>query len=175
MSSNIRIVDTTTGNVLGMVWNPKEDTFSFNTDPLPQPNDKEDVTSREALSVTSRVFDPAGLLAPLTLGGKIIMRNLSKDAKNDAISQKNFWNMTLPNMIKVEYFSYITELSLTNLISFDRCLKPANACGSPILVVFSDGSKEAYGACAFVRWELTDGSFDSNLICAKTDLLQCEQ
>ena len=90
MSSKMRIVDTTTGNVLGMVWNPKEDTFSFNTDSLPQPNDKEDVTSQEALSVTSRVFDPAGLLAPLTLGGKILMRNLSKDAKNDADLAEEF-------------------------------------------------------------------------------------
>ena len=34
--------------------------------------------------------------------------------------------------------------------------------------MFCDGSNEAYGTCAYARWEKTDGKFESRLIAAKT-------
>ena len=39
--------------------------------------------------------------------------------------------------------------------------------GDPTLIIFSDGSGDIYGAVAYVRWELADGSFKSNLLSAK--------
>lgn len=36
------------------------------------------------------------------------------------------------------------------------------------MVLFSDGSNEAFGACAYARWQLSDGRFESRLIAAKT-------
>ena len=54
--------------------------------------------------------------------------------------------------------------------SFPRCIKPKNAVGNPPLVVSSDASKEAFGACAYAVWELEDGSHVSNLILAKSRL-----
>ena len=39
-------------------------------------------------------------------------------------------------------------------LSFPRCVKPENAVGQPMLIIFSDGSMVAYGCCAYVRWEL---------------------
>lgn len=33
---------------------------------------------------------------------------------------------------------------------------PDNAEGDPVLfVIFSDGSQQAYGACAYIRWHTT--------------------
>ena len=49
-------------------------------------------------------------------------------------------------------------------------MKPSNAVGDPVLVIFSDGSNNAYGACAYVRWELSTGEFDSYLILSKNRL-----
>ena len=37
-------------------------------------------------------------------------------------------------------------------------------------MIFSDGSDDAYGACAYVRWELASGGFDSNLVVSKNRL-----
>ena len=34
-------------------------------------------------------------------------------------------------------------------------------------MVFSDSSENTYGTCAFVRWEVEDGVYHSNLIMAK--------
>ena len=39
--------------------------------------------------------------------------------------------------------------------------------GSPSLTIFSDGSDIAYGYSAYIRWQLSDGSFWCRLIVAK--------
>ena len=41
------------------------------------------------------------------------------------------------------------------------------AMGSPSLIIFSDGSDIAYGYSAYIRWQLSDGSFWCRLIMAK--------
>jgi len=55
-------------------------------------------------------------------------------------------------------------------IVFQRSTKPPTAIGEPSLVLFSDASEEAFGACAYVRWALQDGSYKSNLLVAKSRL-----
>ena len=42
--------------------------------------------------------------------------------------------------------------------------------GSPILIIFSDGSISAYGVAAYTRWELRGGGFWSRLIMSKSKL-----
>ena len=46
-----------------------------------------------------------------------------------------------------------------NYVHFPQCLTPHNAIGSPILVVFCDTTRLAFGACAYIRWKLADGKF----------------
>ena len=52
-------------------------------------------------------------------------------------------------------------------VPFQRCLKPNSAVGYLSLIIFSDGSDEAFGSCAYTRWELQNGSFCSRLIMSK--------
>ena len=47
-------------------------------------------------------------------------------------------------------------------------MTPPDAVGKPSLVLFSDGSEIAYGAAAYIRWELSDGGFWCRLIMAKS-------
>ena len=51
-----------------------------------------------------------------------------------------------------------------------RKVKPDNTEEDPILVIFSDGSTEGYGTCAYVRWRLTNGKYDSQLLLSKNHL-----
>ena len=37
-----------------------------------------------------------------------------------------------------------------------------------MLCIFSDASEEAFGACAYLRWQLADGSFDVRFVTAKS-------
>ena len=55
-------------------------------------------------------------------------------------------------------------------IKVNRCTKPKEATGNPILVIFSDGSNAAYGACAYARWRLINGDHETNLILPKNRL-----
>jgi len=37
-----------------------------------------------------------------------------------------------------------------------------------MLIMFSDASEQAIGACAYVRWKLENGEYQSRLIAAKS-------
>ena len=51
---------------------------------------------------------------------------------------------------------------------FKRYLTPPNACGDPSLIVFSDASRQAFGACAYVQWKLKDGRLGLWFAAAKS-------
>ncbi|XP_068748959.1 uncharacterized protein [Montipora capricornis] len=53
-------------------------------------------------------------------------------------------------------------------VQFDRCLTPPNAIGQPVLCVFSDASEDAFGACAYARWQLSTAGFNAKFITAKS-------
>ena len=55
-------------------------------------------------------------------------------------------------------------------IKVERCLKPPNAVDDPTLVIFSDASDSAHGACAYARWATDGGGYDSNLVISKNRL-----
>ena len=54
--------------------------------------------------------------------------------------------------------------------TFQRCIKLEEATGDPILVLFSDGSENIFGTCAYTRWQTESGSFVSSLIASKSRL-----
>ena len=56
-------------------------------------------------------------------------------------------------------------LEIGNL-SFTRSIKPKDG-DLPVLVIFSDGSKEAYGVVAYIRWRTPNG-YCSSLLAAKS-------
>ena len=59
--------------VLGVLWSPESDTFSFSG--LELPSDLV-VTKRLVLSVIARIFDPLGFLMPFTITAKCLFQRL---------------------------------------------------------------------------------------------------
>ena len=57
-----------------------------------------------------------------------------------------------------------------NQVKFERCLKPSDAVGNPVLIIFCDASEDAYGSFAYVRWQRQGGGFACNLIVSKNRL-----
>ena len=58
-----------------------------------------------------------------------------------------------------------------NELSIPRSLwTEGDIIGRPILVVFSDGSVSAFGAAAYIRWQLVGGGYWSRLIMAKSKI-----
>ena len=142
--------------VLGMEWEEEEDVIRFNLNSLGE----KETTKRSCLSTICRIYDPIGLLAPVTVSAKIILRKIW------AHHPKVDWDDPLPTELQKEWSSFRESLFYVKSLKFNRSLKPANA-ESPLLIIFSDGSKDAYGAVAYVRWKTPNG-FEARLIAGKS-------
>ena len=110
------------------------------------------------VSVTAPiVYDPLGLAGPFTVRAKILMRHLwGSDRKLD-------WDDPIPEENKENWITFFKNLQDMNQIRFMRCMKPSDAIGEPVLIVFSDASQDAYAACAYVRWKRQNGQFESRV------------
>ena len=86
------------------------------------------------------------------------------------IEEKLHWDDPIPDKYKREWMQFCQDLIEMNNVKFKRCLKPKNATGEPILIIFSDGSSNAYGACAYMRWKTSDGQFNCRLVLSKNRL-----
>ena len=59
--------------VLGMIWNVKEEVFRFEVNA-----EAKLLTRRFILSITNRLFDPLGLVAPVIVEARLIFRDVCK-------------------------------------------------------------------------------------------------
>jgi hypothetical protein len=72
--------------LLGLAWNKDEDTVS-----VVFPDKRANPTKREILGKLARVYDPLGLVSPMTLQGKLIFR--------EACESKIPWDASLPEKL----------------------------------------------------------------------------
>ena len=68
------IPDEIQEGVLGVIWSPKRDTLKFDIDVSSTAFDEEVVTKRKMLSFANKIYDPIGLLTPVTVRLKILIR-----------------------------------------------------------------------------------------------------
>ena len=61
------IPDDIQEGVLGVIWSPKSDTLKFNIDVSSTAFDEEVVTIHKMLSFGNKIYDPIGLLTPVTV------------------------------------------------------------------------------------------------------------
>ncbi|CAC5403224.1 unnamed protein product [Mytilus coruscus] len=172
--------------ILGMRWDPKQDLFDFKGRINFSPKYKNvrkgenitksqiessvptSLTPRMVLSQVASVYDPLGLATPYTLAAKVLMRKLCiENNTNDKTITNSRWDYAMSAESRLEWMDFFKELFDLEQLKFHRCLKPDNAVGDPMLVIFSDGSKLAYGTCAYVRWGTAHGGFESRLVIAK--------
>ena len=147
--------------VLGVVWNSTSDTFTFKvrSDAL---NEQEPMqfSKRKILSQVARIYDPIGFAAAFLIRAKIGLQALWKIGVS--------WDEKLPPNVSEQWINFFNEMMKLNEIRFHRCLTPPDAVGQPILCIFSDASEEAFGTCAYARWQLSSGEFETRFIAAKS-------
>ncbi|XP_050548131.1 uncharacterized protein LOC126909744, partial [Daktulosphaira vitifoliae] len=124
-------------NILGMVWNPVKDEFSYITK-----LSENIMTKRGVLSSVARLFDPLGFLAPSILLAKSIMQLLWKE--------KCGWDDALPAEIQRQWLSFVSQLPSFSDVKIPRSIiAPPNARVQ--LLGFSDASLKGYAALAYLR------------------------
>lgn len=119
------------------------------------------LTRRLLLANVARIFDPVGFLCPVILASKLLMRA-------SWCGKVVGWDDPVPEDLASQWVRFLRSLLELSKLKFPRSLWPEEeTVGKPSLVIFSDGSALAFGAAAYVRWELKAGGFWSRLIMAK--------
>ena len=130
----------------------------------------EQLTPRNLLSVVNGIYDPLGLISPITIQLRVAFRAIFKE------SSPIQWDVPLVSEAAcLNWIKLIDLIANGDEISFTRSLKPPNTVGSCVLVCFFDGSNVAYSAVIYIRWVLGDGSVFTTLVCAKSHVTPIHQ
>lgn len=151
----LELDDRSTAKTLGIRWNAVTDSFYFSSIQFPEVCK---YTKREVLSHISKLFDPAGWLAPCIVIAKIIMQRI--------------WVERTP------WDEVIDPESLSAWKNFQACCSSIESIQVPRWLNytldstiqfhgFCDASEKAYAAALFVRIE-TPNSVFTHLVTSKT-------
>ena len=134
------IQDSDSTRALGIIWKTDDDVLNFrledNYDNLP-------ATKRNILSISSRLFDPLGLLAPIIIKAKILIQKIW-EIKLDL-------DKSIPQCLETEWKSFKIELSQVDTINVLRFV--GTTLYSKVQIHgFADTSIKAYGCYIYVRY-----------------------
>jgi len=140
---------------LGMQWNVINDEFQYDINVT----NTRKVTKRNMLSALSKIFDPLGLLGPITLTARVLIQR---------VWQINLeWDETVPMDIHTAWTQYESQLSIIRNLRIPRHVAYQDI--SKIQVHgFSDASERAYGACVYIRVATSQRQTSIRLLCSKS-------
>ncbi|XP_055590641.1 uncharacterized protein LOC129742723 [Uranotaenia lowii] len=151
--------------VLGMIWNPQEDVFTFDAlqiEALRQMDITEPPTKRQVLKIIMSVFDPLGLIAHFVIHGKILMQEIWKYGCD--------WDECIPAELQETWLQWSEKLKQLNQVNVPRCLfKYSNPASLNTLQLhtFVDASEAAYSGVVYARI-IDEGVPKCAIIAAKT-------
>lgn len=151
--SNSKELDQSDGerftDLLGHKWNKENDKFTFKKREII--GQFETFTKRNCLALVAQLWDPIGLVSPVTIKFRINLQELWSSGFG--------WDDVLPESVQKKWRENLQIMNYLLTFEFERKLKPSNAIGLPELHGFSDGGELGFGAVMFLRWKLSDGSF----------------
>ena len=134
--------------ILGLQWNPSTDkiTLTQNGSHL---NQNLPMTKRTVLQQTAKVYDPLGILTPVTVRARILIQQLWR---------RNLpWDASIPQDLQQQWSSIATDIAKSvsehATVSRQFFSEPSQPQNNLELHVFADASTVAYGAVAFLRCE----------------------
>ena len=151
--------------VSGINWDIVKDLFEFDFDKIVQLAKDLKFTKKNLLKINATLFDPLGLISPITLQGKLLFKLLCMD--------KIDWDDELDDIIKQKLLKVFIDLKNIKQISMTRFIY--GACKEQIcnieLHCFCDSWLQAYSSVIYIR-VITNLDVKGNLICSKTKLHQ---
>eukprot|EP00079_Xenopus_tropicalis_P031344 XP_017945115.1 PREDICTED: uncharacterized protein LOC101732015 [Xenopus tropicalis] len=125
---------------LGLRWDLLNDTFGFQVTTTDKP-----FTRCGVLSVVNSLYDPLGFVAPITIQGKSLLRQLSETVKD--------WDTPLPTDKQLKWESLKQSLKDLEELHIPRCYTSTSLAESQRreIHVFSDASTEAIAVVAYLK------------------------
>lgn len=148
---------------LGLQWHPSRDAFFFTTRAISVSK----FTKRSVLSLTARLFDPLGWLAPAVVRAKILfqstwLQGIGWDTLLDDDNAR-LWRVFQESLPELERIQIPRHLPL----------RPTGSVSQ--LHGFADASERAYAAVIYLRTEPDDGPAHVELVTAKTKVAPLRQ
>ena len=147
--------------VLGMKWDSEEDIWEFDLFRLKENANVERPTKRGILSTLATLFDPLGVISPISVTAKVLLQDLC--------IQKIGWDDPIPkDKIKV-WIDWLDDLEKVQSIRLPRCLydKSEGEIFNCQIHGFGDASSKAYCAVIYLVYQTNKG-VESRLLCSKT-------
>ncbi|XP_044761992.1 uncharacterized protein LOC123319195 [Coccinella septempunctata] len=152
--------DRSIQRILGLSWDSKLDSFCFKLKSnIFEVETRNGTTKRQILKIVMSIFDPLGLIANLTVRGRILIQDIWKSGIgwDDSVEHEQYktWKLWLLDLQKI-----------TN-ISIPRCYSTSISKAERVeLHIFCDASKRAYASVAYLRM-IAQTSIDVSLIFAR--------
>lgn len=144
---------------LGLCWDISTDMFTFKVAVTDKP-----YTRRGVLSVVNSIFDPLGLAAPVTIRGRLLLRELSSGVQDwdtplpdEKVSKWEEWKVSLEKLSNLHVPRCYVKMSLSKATYTELCL-------------FSDASNWAIGAVAYLRAVTEEGHCEVGFVLGKAKL-----
>ncbi|CAG7701870.1 unnamed protein product [Allacma fusca] len=134
--------------VLGLYWNPTDDTFSFRisfekVDP-DVTSGRRTPTKREVLKLMMYLYDPLGFLAHLIIQARIFFQKFWRSGVD--------WDEVIPAKLIPIWQTWLETLEKINTNEVPRCYHFKLLEADVIqLHIFSDSSEEAFASVAYLR------------------------
>ncbi|XP_052817602.1 uncharacterized protein LOC128243724 isoform X1 [Mya arenaria] len=145
LEKNLKTLDLSEDNLptqrsLGLSWDLENDCFVFQV-----ADQKKPLTKRGVLSTVNSLYDPLGFLAPVTLGGRLLLRKVTDEVDG--------WDEPLPENLKTKWETWVQSLSELTTVSIPRTYFRPEVSGQAEreLHVFCDASEKAIAAVAFLK------------------------
>lgn len=144
---------------LRMCWDLNADSFTFKV----AVNDKP-YTHRGVLSVINSIFDPLGLASPVTIKGRLLLREMSNGVQD--------WDVSLPQDKADTWETWKLSLQDLSSLKVQRCYVPSSLSKSTYteLCVFCDVSSWAITAVAYLKTVNADGQCEVGFVIGKSKL-----
>lgn len=144
---------------LGLTWNLQADCFVFSVSKEVKP-----YTRRGVLSTINSLYDPLGFVAPVTIRGKSILRELT--------AENGDWDAPLPQAMEEAWTSWRISLHKLSELTIPRRyteLSPSTAARRE-LCIFCDASVQAIAAVCYLKVTDADGNKQVGFVMGKAKL-----
>ena len=132
--------DDTIHRSLGLSWSLKNDTFVFTV-----PAEEKPFTRRGLLSTVNSLFDPIGFISPITISGKILLRECTPEGSD--------WDEPLPENNLHKWKEWQSSLHCLSDIAIPRMMSHTSVSLTQRseVHIFSDASEKAIAAAAYLK------------------------
>ena len=165
MKERVEYKDLQNSKILGIVWNEIDDQLVLSMKELFENVDSSKMpTKREILKIIAGIYDPIGLIQPLTIGLKLLFREICLLNVG--------WDETLPKEICTKWLKIVRSFMDVPAVAVNRYYFAGCSIDDPIeniyLHGFSDAADLAYGCCVYIKGVTKYGNVIINLVTSKS-------